>query len=611
MRLLLRSATGCCAVLICASFLSAQDGAALYEQHCAACHDQISRTIPPRSALQKMSARRILRALDFGLMASIGNPLQRGEREAIASFLGTAGEDVSFPSSAFCSQAGPAILSTPSANWMGWSPTFANTRFQSTEAAGLTAAQVPNLKLKWAFGFPGDITAFGASTIRSGTLFTGSASGTVYAINAKTGCLYWTFQANGPVRSAPLIVENGTGYSLAFGDQIGWFYLLDASHGKLLWRQRIDDHEATKLTGSPAFNRGILFIPAASWEENRTVSSDHACCTFRGSITALRVSDGSLIWKTYLVEPAQKTGVTANGGATFGPSGAPVWSTPTVDEKRDALYVTTGDNYSMPATSTSDAVVALQLKTGQILWSRQVTLGDVWNRSCDVRGPNCQFDAGPDFDFGSSALLVSVGGRELLIAGQKSGLVYAFDPDQKGKILWQVRVGKGGTLGGVQWGMTSDDKTVYASVSDVVRKQLVADAKVGGTDFDPIQGGGLTALQLNDGKKIWFAPSYPCTPPRSGCSPAQSAALTCISGAVFSGSLDGHLRAFSTEDGHLLWDFDTVRNYIAVNGVPAKGGSIDGAGPVVVDGMLYVNSGYPRLGGMPGNVLLAFSVDGK
>jgi polyvinyl alcohol dehydrogenase (cytochrome) len=544
-------------------------------------------------------------------MASIGNPLQRGEREAIASFLGTAGEDVSFPSSAFCSQAGPAILSTPSANWMGWSPTFANTRFQSTEAAGLTAAQVPNLKLKWAFGFPGDITAFGASTIRSGTLFTGSASGTVYAINAKTGCLYWTFQANGPVRSAPLIVENGTGYSLAFGDQIGWFYLLDASHGKLLWRQRIDDHEATKLTGSPAFNRGILFIPAASWEENRTVSSDHACCTFRGSITALRVSDGSLIWKTYLVEPAQKTGVTANGGATFGPSGAPVWSTPTVDEKRDALYVTTGDNYSMPATSTSDAVVALQLKTGQILWSRQVTLGDVWNRSCDVRGPNCQFDAGPDFDFGSSALLVSVGGRELLIAGQKSGLVYAFDPDQKGKILWQVRVGKGGTLGGVQWGMTSDDKTVYASVSDVVRKQLVADAKVGGTDFDPIQGGGLTALQLNDGKKIWFAPSYPCTPPRSGCSPAQSAALTCISGAVFSGSLDGHLRAFSTEDGHLLWDFDTVRNYIAVNGVPAKGGSIDGAGPVVVDGMLYVNSGYPRLGGMPGNVLLAFSVDGK
>ena len=613
MRFLLRFATSCCAVLIWASFLPAQDGAALYKQHCAACHDQISPRIPPRSALQRMSSKRILRTLDFGLMMSIAYPLRREEREAVANFLGTAGEDAApFPSSAFCPEKEPSLLSTASASWTGWSPTFANTRFQSEQDAGLTVAQVPNLKLKWAFGFPGDIIAFGAPTIRSGALFTGSASGTVHALNAKTGCLYWTFQADGPVRSAPLIVENGTGYSLAFGDQIGWFYLLDARNGKLLWKQRIHDHEATRLTGSPAFHNGVVFVPAASWEETRSISPEYACCTFRGSITALRISDGSLVWKTYLVEPSRKTGVTANGKPTFGPSGAPVWSTPTVDEKRGVLYVTTGDNYSMPATSTSDAVVALQLNTGQILWSQQTMLGDAFNNSCPVRGPNCPFDAGPDFDFGSSALLVSVGGRELLIAGQKSGLVYAFDPDRKGKILWQARVGKGGVTGGVQWGMTSDDRNVYAAVSDVVRKQLVTGAKVvGGADFDPIQGGGLTALQLKDGNKAWFAPSYPCTPPRPGCSPAQSAALTCISGAVFSGSLDGHLRAFSTEDGHLLWDFDTVRDYSTVNGVPAKGGSIDGAGPVVVDGVLYVNSGYPRLGGMPGNALLAFSVDGK
>ena len=612
MRSLLRSAASCCAVLICASFLPAQGGEALYKQHCAACHDQISPRIPPRSALQKMSARRILRTLDFGLMMSIAYPLRRGEREAIANFLGTAGEDVSFPSSAFCSEKGPSLLPTPSASWIGWAPTFANTRFQSAEAAGLTAAQVPNLKLKWAFGFPGDIIAFGAPTVRSGALFTGSASGIVHAIDSKTGCLYWTFQANGPVRSAPLIVEDGTSYYLVFGDQIGWFYALEASSGKLRWKRRIDDHEATRLTGSPAFHKGVVFVPAGSWEETRSISPDYPCCTFRGSITALRVSDGSLVWKTYLVETPRKTGVTISGKPIFGPSGAPVWSTPTVDEKRGALYVTTGDNYSIPATSSSDAVVALQLNTGEILWSQQTRPGDAFNNSCIVRGPNCPFDAGPDFDFASSALLLSVGGRELLVAGQKSGLVYAFDPDQKGKILWQARVGKGGVTGGVQWGMTSDDKKIYAAVSDVVRKQLITDPKVvGGADFDPIQGGGLTALQLKDGTKAWFAPSYPCTPPRPGCSPAQSAALTCISGAVFSGSLDGHLRAFSTEDGHLLWDYDTVRDYITVNGVPAKGGSIDGAGPVVVDGVLYVNSGYPRLGGMPGNVLLAFSVDGK
>ena len=202
-----------------------------------------------------------------------------------------------------------------------------------------------------------------------------------------------------------------------------------------------------------------------------------------------------------------------------------------------------------------------------------------------VRGPNCPFDGGPDFDFGSSALLVSADGRDILVAGQKSGLVYAFDPDQKGKILWQARVGKGGINGGVQWGMTSDDRNIYASVSDAVKNQLDTAAKVGGADFDPIQGGGLTALKLKDGSKVWFAPSYPCTPPRPGCSPAQSAALTSIQGAVFSGSVDGHLRAFSTENGRLLWDFDTVSDYHTVNGVPARGGSLDGAGPIIVDGL--------------------------
>jgi polyvinyl alcohol dehydrogenase (cytochrome) len=610
MTFLMRSVMSCCAVLICAAFLSAQDGLTLYKQHCAACHDQISSRIPPRSALQKMSASRILRTLDFGAMMSIAYPLRRQEREAIANSLGTPGEDAPFPAIAYCSEQGPS-LSTPSANWIGWSPTFSNTRSQSRQDAGLTPAQVPNLKLKWAFGFRGDIIAFGAVTIRSGTLFTGSASGTIYAMNAKSGCLYWTFQANGPVRSAPLIVENGTGYSLLFGDQTGWFYALDGRTGKLLWKQRIDDHEATRLTGSPAFLNGVVFVPAASWEETRSISPDYPCCTFRGSITALLASDGSPIWKTYLVDTPRKTGVTPEGKPTFGPSGAPVWSTPTVDEKRGALYVTTGDNYSLPATANSDAVVALQLKTGQILWSQQTRSGDAWNSSCTIRGPNCPFDGGPDFDFGSSALLVSAGGREILAAGQKSGLVYAFDPDQKGKILWQARVGKGGDNGGVQWGMTSDEKNIYASVSDAVKSQLVTAAKVGGADFDPIQGGGLTALQLKDGSKAWFAPSYPCTPPRPGCSPAQSAALTSIQGAVFSGSVDGHLRAFSTEDGRLLWDIDTVRGYHTVNGVAARGGSLDGAGPIVVDGMLYVNSGYPRLGGMPGNVLLAFSVDGK
>jgi polyvinyl alcohol dehydrogenase (cytochrome) len=278
------------------------------------------------------------------------------------------------------------------------------------------------------------------------------------------------------------------------------------------------------------------------------------------------------------------------------------------------LYVATGDNYSQPATTTSDAVVALQLKTGKIVWSQQTLPGDAYNSSCrNKTAPNCPAESGPDYDFGSSALMVRTpDGRDMLVAGQKSGVVYALDPDQKGKIVWQARVGKGALNGGVQWGMASDGQKVYASVGDAAPLRQTTGgvlAPVGNVDFDQTQGGGLTALRLSDGSKAWFSPGHACDPPKPGCGPAQSGAVTAIPGVVFSGSLDGHLRGYSTEDGQVLWDFDTAKDYSTVNGVAAKGGSMDGAGPVIAGGMIYVNSGYPRNGGMPGNVLLAFGPD--
>jgi polyvinyl alcohol dehydrogenase (cytochrome) len=255
--------------------------------------------------------------------------------------------------------------------------------------------------------------------------------------------------------------------------------------------------------------------------------------------------------------------------------------------------------------------MALDLKTGRIAWSQQTTPKDVYNSSCGSKGVNCPEDAGPDYDFGSSAILVkTAAGKDVLVAGQKSGVVYALDPDAKGKLLWQTRVGKGGTNGGVQWGMASDGRNLYASASDVVRPPggIGGPAPVGNANLDPNQGGGLTALDLATGNKLWFAPGHPCAPVRPGCSPAQPGAVTAIDGAVFSGSMDGHIRAYATADGKLLWDFDTRKTYTSVNGAPAKGGSLDGAGPVIVGGMVFVNSGYPRFGGEPGNVLLAFGV---
>lgn len=576
-------------------------GATVYQARCASCHDPLHPRVPPRAALQKLSRPQVLRSLYFGVMANIARTLSTQEKEAVADYLGQPGGDAPPLPSSLCTSSTADTKLT--GNWNGWSPTAANARYQP---AGLTITQARNLKLKWAFGFDGDVTAFGSPTLLDGRLYLGSAAGVVYALNAETGCLHWTFTANGPVRAAPLAV----GQTLLFGDQSGWFYALDLKAGQLRWKRRVDDHEAARLTGSAVTKDGVVFVPVASWEEGLALNPNYACCTFRGSLVALRISDGSVVWKTYLVPSSSKRGTNSTGADRFGPSGAGIWSAPTLDPKRGLLYVTTGDNYSSPPTASSDAIVALNVKSGQVVWTRQTTANDAYTSACANKGPNCPTENGPDFDYGASAILVpTASGRDILLAGQKSGIVYALDPSHKGDILWEARVGKGGILGGVQWGMASDGQQLYAAVSDVVRKTRASTAPddVKTVTVDATQGGGLTALRITDGKKSWHVPGVPCPAAKPGCSPAQSAAVTAIPGAIFSGAFDGHLRAFSAETGAVLWDFDTAQTFNTVNGVPAKGGSMDGPGPVIAGGMLFVNSGYSRFGGMPGNVLLAFA----
>ncbi|HYR82453.1 MAG TPA: PQQ-binding-like beta-propeller repeat protein [Terriglobia bacterium] len=586
-------------------------GETIYRERCASCHELADPRIPPRQALQKMPAARILKTLDFGAMMSIAYPLRRTEREAVAGYLGVPDRDAAPQATAFCADRSVKLDSRTNSQWNGWSPTTANTRFQSADAAGLPPDRLSRLKLKWAFGFDGDISAFAQPTILGGYLFVGSAGGVIHALSVENGCTKWLFQAEGPVRSAILAVPLGQRHALLFGDQNGWFYALEAETGRLLWKKKIEDHEAARLTAAPVAFNGNVFVPAASWEETRALNPEYPCCTFRGSVTALRIRDGSLVWKTYMIpEKSKQTGKNRVGTSMFGPSGAGIWSAPTIDAKRGRLYVTTGDNYSSPSTATSDAVVALGLANGRIAWSKQVLAADAYNSSCGTDGVSCPEEKGPDYDFGSSALMVKLSnGRDLLVAGQKSGVVYALDPDRKGEIVWQARVGKGGVNGGVQWGMASDGQNVYAAVSDVVRRRRTpTPSDPIAVDLDPQQGGGLTALHLDDGKQVWHASPVPCAS-RARCSPAQSAAVTALPGIVFSGSWDGHLRAFSAEDGKVVWDFDSVREYQTVNGVKANGGSMDGPGVVVVNGMLFVNSGYARNGGMPGNVLLVFGLE--
>lgn len=538
-----------------------------------------------------------MRAMDFGVMINIAYVLNRQEREAVAAYLGVNRPDNPVPAEAYCSNRTVTIGASPNPMWNGWAPDSSNARY--TTSAGITLNQVGKLKLKWAYAFEGDVSAFGAPTVLGDTLLTGSAGGAVQALSTQSGCVRWVYQASGPVRSAIVAVPNGNKHVLVFTDLTGWVYGLEAETGRELWKKKPEPHDSTRLTGSAAVYNGIAFIPAASWEETRANNPEYPCCTFRGSVTALRASDGTQVWKTYTIREVPKQ-IAKGGVGTWGPSGAGVWSSPTLDPKRGLLYVTTGDNFSTPATDMSDAVLALELKTGRIVWAKQLTSGDVFSGAC--QRANCP---GPDYDFGSSAILEKLpNGRDVLLAGQKSGIVYALDPDRGGEILWMARVGKGGTNGGVQWGMASDGQKVYAAVSDLVRK---GGATAGlGSEPDSTQGGGLTALRITNGEKVWYAAPQPCgsTP---GCSPAQPAAVTAIPGIVFSGSNDGHLRAFATEDGHVVWDFDTVRQYQGVNGVTGKGGSLDGAGPVVAGGMLFVNSGYARNGGIAGNVLLAFA----
>ncbi len=590
-------------------------GEAIYKRHCAGCHELNHPNIPPRQSLARMSASRILRTLDFGTMLWIAASLQRSEREAVASFLASAApaEQPALQPAARCAASAPAWTAPfDGPHWNGWGVSPANTRFQPAAMAQLSVDETRRLKVKWAFGYEGDVTAPAAPVVLGGRVFVGSAGGVVHALEAASGCTHWTFQAEGPVRAALVAGRRSdSAYALFFGDQIGNFYSLDAATGRLLWKRKVEDHDSARITGAALLHDGKVFVPLSSGEEPRALSPQYSCCTFRGSLVALSQADGAVVWKSYTIPEASKpTRKNKTGVQMWGPSGAGIWGAPTLDAEKAALYVATGNNYSSPATGASDAVLAFGLDTGRLLWVKQITPADAYNSSCPGDKTSCPAEDGPDHDLASSPMLVRLpDGRRLLVIGQKSGMVWALDPDRQGAIVWQRRVGHGGVWGGVQWGMAADQHYAYAALSDVrfTQRLKLDPADPRRRDLSPKEGGGLFALRLSDGGVVWQAPPPAACADRPHCSPAQSAAVTAIPGVVFSGSVDGHFRAYSSETGQILVDFDTVRPFESVNGVKAQGGSLDGPGAVVANGMVFVNSGYARNGGMPGNVLLALA----
>jgi len=544
-----------------------------------------------------MSRDSILRALVSGKMKFQGDSLSEAERAALVTYLAAPSDPVAQPHPVGCAPKPMQVVDDP--GWNGWGVDASNSRFQPVSAGGLDRGLVPKLKLKWTFAFPGASSTFGQPTVLGGRVFVGSEDGTVYSLDARTGCTYWVYKALTTVKTAVFIAQDG--HSIYFGDTGGNVYALDATSGSLLWRTAVDPHPAARITGSPLLLNDRLYVPVSSGEEGAATDPRYPCCTFRGSVVALEARTGRQIWKTYTIPDLPKpTGRRSSAGIRlWGPSGAAVWSPPTADPKARAIYVATGNSYSDPISPSSDAVMAFDMDTGKVLWSQQFTPDDSWNIACIApirsNGPD---RPGDDYYFGAPPILASSrDGSRLLIVGQKSGVIHALDPDRAGRIVWQTRIGHGGPLGGVEWGGGADEKFVYYPRSDW------EDSK-----FDA--GGGLFALDISTGEKVWYTPpAKPTCGNNPGCSAAQMAPVTVIPGVVFSGSLDGHLRAYDSSDGQVIWDFDAVRDFQAVNAAKAQGGSFNGAGPTVAGAMLYVQSGYTN--DIAGNVLLAFSINGK
>jgi polyvinyl alcohol dehydrogenase (cytochrome) len=578
-------------------------GKALFEANCLGCHNGTVTKAPQVVWLEMMAPDSILGSMNGGIMSQQAAHLSAGQRVQIAEYL------TRTPLADYKPPAPPPVctgkalafdMKAPPAR-VGWG--HDNKRFVPAATAGLSAAQVPALKLKWAMAYPSAQRARSQPAIGWGAIFVGSQNGTVYALDLDTGCTKWSYRASAEVRTA--IVADHDRQRVYFGDVLARAYAVNAFTGKLIWQQKVDDHPNATMTGSPALGKNLLFVPMSSLEVTSAADPAYACCTFRGSVAALNLDTGQTVWKSYTVTktPAVHS-KTAAGTEIIGPSGAPVWNSPTYDAATDRLYFGSGENYSSPADENSDAIFALNAKTGARLWATQLTKGDAWNVGCMMGNANCPVEKGPDLDVASSPLLIDIGnGKSMIVAGQKSGAVHGLDP-QTGKIIWRKVLGHGGTQGGVHFGKAADGTTVYVPINDMADTR---DARV----YDVKQrGAGIHAVDAATGKILWRNIADNICKGRANCDPGISAAVTAMPGVVFAGHLDGRFRAYDQKSGKVVWSIDTTQKVKTISGAEVSGGGMSGPGATIADGHVVVNSGYGLYYHMPGNLLMVFTPDG-
>jgi polyvinyl alcohol dehydrogenase (cytochrome) len=590
---------------------AAHPGARVFAQACESCHNGRVERAPHISFLQMMAPDQVLATLEHGVMRQQASHLTHEERQQVVEFL-TGGQPQAprVPVKRCTPGQTPFDWNDPPVQ-QGWGMDRRNSRFIPSEVARLSASDAPRLSLKSAFAFPGATRARSQPSFAGGAVYVGSQDGTVYALESDSGCVRWTFRAGTEVRTGVTITAWQPGDKPA-GGAIGYFadlvarvYAVDLETGALKWVRKVDDHPNATATAQPVLHDGVLYAPVSSLEVVPAADPTYPCCTFRGSIVALRADTGDVKWKSYTIPTAPRAvGRNAKGTDILAPSGAPVWNSPTVDEERGLLYAGTGENYSSPAEGSSDAIIAFRLSDGAIQWIFQATQGDAWNLACMPFIPdqsNCPKERGPDVDFASPPALVQSGGRDILVAGQKSGDVWGLDPDS-GKLLWHQRVGRGGNQGGQHFGLAVEGRRVFVPMSDYDDGMLPVSAA----------RPGLYALDAYTGERLWSTPANDVCAGRKDCDPGISQAITAIPGAVFAGHMDGRLRAYDSATGRVVWETDTDREFETVSGEKGHGGSFGGgAGPMVVDGRLYAMSGYGLYFHMPGNVLLVFAPPGR
>ena len=577
-------------------------GRQLTENNCSACHEDKSLNIASIETMAMATQRELVAVMTEGKMKEQAKHLSKDEINQIATYISSTAES----SLVKCSRQLVDSDLRLGLNWTSKGNGPLNKRYQKD--TNINSSNIKNLKLKWSFRLKG----FNARSqpIAIGNLILAASKDTLYALDSDTGCAFWAFKSPSEFRVSPAYAKEAGSYVFAV-DQELITYKLDILKGELVWKTQLPRESDWNISsGSISIVNPHLIIPISTVETVAPLNPAYECCTTSGGIAKVDMETGELIWYHRVEKPAEYVGkVRLTRTKKYAPAGSAVWNTPGIDLTRNLVFFGTGQNTQSPASEFSDAIIALDLTTGERVWSTQTLAGDAHNVACEVplaKKWGCPLENGPDFDFGASVIKSFTSNlEEIYLAGQKSGRAFGIRPSN-GEIIWNNRIGMGGVLGGIHTGMATDDERLYVTNSD----------RESGRKYDWDPKPGVYALNIDTGEVIWTFPLDDDCKKRNEvvengkCFKGFSAPPSVGSDVVFAGALDGRLYGIGKETGKYLWEFDTLRIFKkTVDGSLAFGGSMDIAGPVITQDQLIVVSGYGTHGQLPGNVLLVFELD--